>query len=161
MKKAAWNPVLVHPKCAVHLLHIVYLISCTHWNTRIMESRPHNTDVSQLIFPPPRLPIFIIFIATIFILRMVQISKQLTDWTSILKSFHRLLKNQRTMRKSPATFDTLVSRQLYALYDLHTSMVTSKPLFNLQLAATHVAFMLDHDTQEKVGNSFFVYQCLL
>lgn len=27
----------------------------------------------------------------------------------------------------------------------------NKPLFNLQLAATHIAFMLDHDSDGKVG----------
>ena len=55
------------------------------------------------------------------------------------------------MSTPPATFDTQASRQLYALYNLHIDMAMYKPLFNLQLVATHVAFMLDHDPSRNVS----------
>lgn len=33
---------------------------------------------------------------------------------------------------------------------MHNIMSSNKPLFNLQLAATHIAFMLDHESNGKV-----------
>ena len=60
------------------------------------------------------------------------------------------------MSTPPTTFDTYASRQLYALYNLKTAESGHKQLFNLQLAATHLAFMLDHDPARKVIHSLFL-----
>lgn len=60
------------------------------------------------------------------------------------------------MSVTPTTFEDHASRGLYALYNLQNNMATNKPLFNLQLAATHVAFMLDCDPAQNVGSLLFI-----
>ena len=64
------------------------------------------------------------------------------------------------MSEPHTTFEGHGSRALYALYSLHMTIATNRPLFNLQLAATHVAFMLDSDPSQDVGNSMFILHCL-
>jgi len=125
------------------------------------QSRPQNINVSRSIFRRSRLPFLFFLDAMIFTLKATQVSKQLADWTSIAKTFHRLVQTQTFMSTPPPTFQTPASRQLYALYNLHINMATYKPLFNLQLAATHVAFMLDHDPKRNVSDSLFVHKCFI
>jgi hypothetical protein len=60
------------------------------------------------------------------------------------------------MGDPPTTFQDHGSRGLYALYSLNNNIAMHRPLFNLQLAATHVAFMLDCDPSRDVGNSLFI-----
>lgn len=76
----------------------------------------------------------------------------MADWKSVAERFHKSFNSKVLQVKSPLTFNSLASRQVSALYQLHTSMNNSKALFNLQLAATHLAFMLDHDSNEQVGS---------
>jgi len=56
------------------------------------------------------------------------------------------------MNGPPPTFKNHASRELYALYNLHTNAATDRSLFNLQLAATHIAFMLDCAPGKNVSN---------
>jgi len=59
--------------------------------------------------------------------------------------------NASNLKKtSSPTFTKFSSHQVHALYQLKHTIKTCKPLFNLQLAATHLAFMLDHDSNAKV-----------
>lgn len=75
----------------------------------------------------------------------------MADWTGVADKFHKAFNSKKLKGKSSTTFNTLASRQVSALYQLHTSMNSNKALFNLQLAATHIAFMLDHDSDGQVG----------
>jgi hypothetical protein len=60
------------------------------------------------------------------------------------------------MNDPPTTFQDHSSRGLYALYNLQNDIAIRRPLFSLQLAATHVAFMLDSDPSQNVGNSLIL-----
>ncbi|KIM38064.1 hypothetical protein M413DRAFT_13028 [Hebeloma cylindrosporum] len=84
-------------------------------------------------------------------------TKQLADWTQVATNFHRGFTASTTLNSNSSAFTNYSSRQLHALYNLHTNMRNNKPLFNLQLAATHIAFMLDHDSggKENHGNKDF------
>ena len=44
----------------------------------------------------------------------------------------------------------LPAHQLHALYQLHSDMTVNKMLVNMQLAATHIAFMVQQQTKEHV-----------
>ena len=44
----------------------------------------------------------------------------------------------------------LPAHQLHALYQLHSDMTVNKTLVNMQLAATHIAFMVQQQTKEHV-----------
>lgn len=46
----------------------------------------------------------------------------------------------------------LPTRQLHALFKLNSGLAADKALFNLQLAATHISFMLSHSSEEPVSN---------
>lgn len=60
------------------------------------------------------------------------------------------------MNAPRTTFEDHGSRGLYALYKLQNNISLNRPLFNLQLAATHVAFMLDSSAGRNVGTFLFV-----
>jgi hypothetical protein len=60
------------------------------------------------------------------------------------------------MNAPPITFEDHGSRGLYALFKLQNNMAINKSLFNLQLAATHVAFMLDSSPGHNVGTFLFL-----
>ncbi|KIM35727.1 hypothetical protein M413DRAFT_32284 [Hebeloma cylindrosporum] len=77
------------------------------------------------------------------------ISKQVGDWTSIASKFHDRFVARMRQTKSTATFTTFASRQVHALFHLDSTIKNNKQLFNLQLAATHLAFILDHDSDGK------------
>jgi hypothetical protein len=51
----------------------------------------------------------------------------------------------------------LPTRQLHALFQLHSDITVSKTLVNMQLAATHIAFMLDRQTKARVRRFNVVY----
>ena len=44
----------------------------------------------------------------------------------------------------------LPTLQLHALFKLNSALAVDKALFNLQLAATHISFMLSHNSEEPV-----------
>jgi len=88
----------------------------------------------------------VFFRCAILTLGVVQVPKQIADWTSTAEKFRKSFNTRKNADSSSMTFTTFTSRQVYALYHLHTTIQNNKPLFNLQLAATHVAFMLDHES---------------
>ena len=52
----------------------------------------------------------------------------------------------------------LPTLQLHVLFKLNSGLAADKALFNLQLAATHISFMLSHNSEEPVhGFTPFVY----
>ena len=52
----------------------------------------------------------------------------------------------------------LLTLQLHALFKLNSGLAADKALFNLQLVATHISFMLSHNSEEPVcGFTPFVY----
>ena len=75
----------------------------------------------------------------------------MADWTSIAEKFQKCVNAREIVSVSSDRFSSFSSRQLQALYRLHTTINKNKALFNLQLAATHIAFILDHDSDGKVG----------
>jgi hypothetical protein len=41
-------------------------------------------------------------------------------------------------------------KQLHVLFQLHTSMAADKELFNMQLAAAQILFMLQHTSEDNI-----------
>ena len=75
----------------------------------------------------------------------------LEDWTLILQKFH----HNFTVSKPNTTVDVpmtdLPTQQLHALFQLHSNINDEKSLVNLQLAATHIAFMLELKSGKNVS----------
>ena len=75
------------------------------------------------------------------------------DWTLTLQKFRRNFST-RQKRIFPINFTSdLRVKHLHALFHLHTDMSADKSLFNMQLAAAQISFMLQY-TSEDIVRSF-------
>jgi hypothetical protein len=74
----------------------------------------------------------------------------LDDWTLICKKFRRNMNVRNTQLNKTVAVDNLPGRHLQVLFDIHCGIAGDKSLFNLQLAATHISFMLNHESNEMV-----------
>jgi len=55
----------------------------------------------------------------------------------------------------------LPAQQLQALFQLHSDTNVNKTLVNLQLAATHIAFMVQQQIEEHVSHSTVTSLCYI
>ncbi|KIM48496.1 hypothetical protein M413DRAFT_22979 [Hebeloma cylindrosporum] len=83
-------------------------------------------------------------------------TKYFADWMLAAVGFQKGIDSRMSMANAQPAFETHSSCQLYVLYNLHSIVKNNKPLFNLQLAATHIAFMLDHDSSGNVFNPDYI-----
>ena len=73
------------------------------------------------------------------------------NWTTTLKKFKRNYIVYDTDFNDIEEVSNLPGQQLNALFHLHTSMDVNKSLINIQLAATHISFMLESQSEENVS----------
>jgi len=76
----------------------------------------------------------------------------LKDWTAVLQKFQHNLSAPTANENLAISSLDFPTQQLHALYDLHRNMGADKALFNMQLAATHISFMLHHNSEEIVSS---------
>jgi hypothetical protein len=74
----------------------------------------------------------------------------MADWKAVARKFEKAFKSKQVKKNLFSTCNALAPRQVSVLFDMHTAMNSHKALFNLQLAATHIAFMLDSDSTGQV-----------
>jgi hypothetical protein len=91
---------------------------------------------------------FIYFVYTVLIINQ-KFVPHFKDWTATVQKFRR---NVSTRHKRIIPIDSTSNiriRQLHALFQLHTDMGADKALFNMQLVAAQISFML-HYTSENI-----------
>jgi len=76
-------------------------------------------------------------------------------FAKISAQFHKF-KIEIDCKRGPSRF---TCTQLHELFQLHSDMTVNKTLINMQLAATHIAFMLQQQTKAHVChyNAFLRY----
>lgn len=79
----------------------------------------------------------------------------LEDWTSILKKFRK--HNRRNQQTPGCPILNTHGQNLQALFNLQSGLAGTKSLYNLQLAATHLCFMLNHESTEMVRAHFYFW----
>jgi hypothetical protein len=77
------------------------------------------------------------------------------NWTGILKKFRLNFMASKTNIETDESASNHPTQQLRALFRLHSNMNVDKSLINLQLAATHISFMLQLHTNRKVRPKHF------
>lgn len=76
--------------------------------------------------------------------------RPLENWTTILQKFRLNLANSKANTSINVTASDLTTRQLHALFQLHSNLNVNKSLVNIQLAATHISFMLQEQCEPHV-----------
>jgi hypothetical protein len=76
--------------------------------------------------------------------------RSFANWTAILKKFRLNFISSKTDIETDESASNLPTQQLQALFRLHSNMNVDKSLINLQLAATHISFMLQLHTAANV-----------
>ena len=74
----------------------------------------------------------------------------MADWKAVARNFEKVFKSKQVKKNLFLTCNVLAPCQVSVLFDIHTVMNNHKALFNLQLAATHIAVMLDSDSTGQV-----------
>jgi hypothetical protein len=74
------------------------------------------------------------------------------NWTGILEKFHKHFTTLSTGANFSKIPMDLPTTQLHALFKLHSSIASDKCLFNMQLAAMHMSLMLQHKSDDIVGD---------
>jgi hypothetical protein len=82
--------------------------------------------------------------------------RSFANWTTILKKFRLNFISSQTDIETDETASNLPTKQLLALFQLHSNMNVDKSLINLQLAATHISFMLEFQASENVRHKHFL-----
>jgi hypothetical protein len=83
--------------------------------------------------------------------------RSFANWTGILKKFRlNFTSSKRDVETDESASSNLPTQQLRALFRLHSNMNVDKSLINLQLAATHISFMLQLHTNQKVRPKRFL-----
>ena len=77
--------------------------------------------------------------------------RSLENWTAIVHKFRHNFSNSKANLAMNITTSDLPTHQLHALFQLHSNMNVNKTLINLQLAATHISFMMQRQIKEDVG----------
>jgi hypothetical protein len=80
----------------------------------------------------------------------------LEDWTVPLKKFRQNYTNSVAESNMDGSPFNLPARQLQELLKLHSGTNINKILINLQLAATHVAFMVQKQTRHTEVDDNFI-----
>jgi hypothetical protein len=76
--------------------------------------------------------------------------RPLENWTLILQKFRHSFINSKSKSTANVAPPDLPAHQLHELFQLHSDMTVNKTLINMQLAATHIAFMLQQQTKAHV-----------
>jgi hypothetical protein len=82
--------------------------------------------------------------------------RSFANWTAILKKFRLNFISSKTDIETDESASNLPTQQLQALYRLHSNMNVDKSLINLQLAATHISFMLQQHAEKNVRHNRFL-----
>ena len=89
--------------------------------------------------------------------------RPLDDWTLVLKKFRQNFTNSKSVSHIDAETESsdLLAHQLQKLFELHSDLNANKTLINMQLAATHIAYMVQVQAKENVRPSRILFYFIL
>ena len=82
--------------------------------------------------------------------------RSFANWTAILNKFRLNFISSKASIEIDEAASNLPTQQLQALFRLHSNMNVDKSLINLQLAATHISFMMQLNSKENVRHNRFL-----
>ncbi|KAF8813075.1 hypothetical protein BYT27DRAFT_7207231 [Phlegmacium glaucopus] len=97
---------------------------------------------NQALTPPSHKKMSIDFTKNAKALRVLE------DWPLVLEKFRHNFSMRKKQTPLDAAGTDLPTKHLHALFRLHSNMAADKSLFNMQLAVTHISFMLQYKSED-------------